>query len=363
MAARVSHPHHPEAIKTVLLVLGVGAIAVFVPLWAPLVLAAWFAHLTKPLLDRIVDRFRGRRRAAGVLVLALFLVLMTPLVLLTVSVASSAVELVQGVLQSKGSAADALRSIVTTNDNGAISLGESVKTPDKIVNVARQHGARAWSAVSTIAGATARAVIGFFVFLLGAYTMLVDGDAAYSWAKRHAPVRPELFDRFAAAFNETGRGLLIGVVLTGALQSLIATIAYLVIGVPSALVFGLLTFVASLIPSVGTALVWVPVAIGLALSGRTGAAIALGVIGMTLISTIDNFLRPVFARWGKLDLPSFVVLVAMFGGLALFGGWGLILGPLLVRLFVEALRIAREERLTGAHVTLSPPSPPGEPAE
>lgn len=358
MAARVSHPHHPEAIKTVLILLGVGALAIFVPMWAPLVLAAWFAHLTRPLLNRVTHKLQKRRRAAGVLVLVAFLLLMTPIVLLTISVASSAVELVQRVAQTKGGgAADALKSIVTMDDKGGISLGESVKTPDKIADLMRQHGARAWTTLNTIAGATARGLIGFFVFLLGAYTLLVDGEAAYAWARRHAPVRPELFDRFANAFNETGRGLLIGVVLTGALQSTIATIAYLVLGVPSALVLGLLTFFGSLIPSVGTALVWVPVAIGLALSGRTVAAIALGVIGMTVIATIDNFLRPVLTRWGKLDLPSFVVLVAMFGGLALFGGWGLVLGPLLVRLFVEALRIAREERITGAHTTISPPPP------
>lgn len=357
MAARVSHPHHPEAIKTVLILLGVGALAIFVPMWAPLVLAAWFAHLTRPLLDRITHKLQKRRRAAGVLVLLAFLLLMTPIVLLTISVASSAVELVQRVVQTKGGASDALKSIVTTDDKGGISLGESVKTPDKIVGLMRQHGTRAWTTLNMIAGATARGLIGFFVFLLGAYTLLVDGEAAYAWARRHAPVRPELFDRFANAFNETGRGLLVGVVLTGALQSTIATIAYLILGVPSAMVLGLLTFIGSLIPSVGTALVWVPVAIGLALSGRTGAALALGVIGMTVIATIDNFLRPVFARWGKLDLPSFVLLVAMFGGLALFGGWGLVLGPLLVRLFVEALRIAREERITGAHTTLSPPPP------
>lgn len=357
MAARVSHPHHPEAIKTALILLGVGAAAIFVPMWAPLVLAAWFAHLTRPLLNRLGKR----KRAAGVLVLALFLLLMAPLVLITVSVASSAVEMVQKLSQAKGGLADALRSVASTDGNGGIDLAESVKTPEKIFGLMRQHGSRAWTTVNTIAGATARGLIAFFVFLLGAYTMLVDGESAYTWAKQHSPIRPDYFDRFANAFNETGRGLLIGVVLTGALQSTIATICYVALGVPSALVLGLLTFFASLIPSVGTGLVWAPVALGLALSGRTTAAIFLVAMGLTLIGMVDNFLRPVFARWGSLDLPSYVVLVAMFGGLALFGAWGLVLGPLLVRLFVEALRIAREERITGAHTTLSPPR--SEPAE
>lgn len=356
MAARVSHPHHPGAVKVVLVVLGLAAAAVFVPMWAPLVLAAWFAHFTRPMLARICrNRLAKRRRVAGVMVVAAMLMLLTPLVLITISLAASAVDLVDAAMKSK-SGANALRALVSTDGN-PVDPKALLSAPDKLFGLAKEHGTKAWTALNTIAGITASALIGFFVFLLGAYTFLVEGDKAYTWCEQHAPVRPDLFGRFAKAFNETGRGLLVGVVLTGAMQAGVATIAYLLLGVPSALVLGLLTFFASLIPSVGTALVWAPVAAGLALSGRTTAAIALSALGIVVIGSIDNFLRPVFAKWGKLDMPSFIVLVTMFGGLGIFGAWGLILGPLVVRLFIEALRIGREERLTGAHTTLSPPHP------
>src|SRR6185436_10017871 len=85
--------------------------------------------------------------------------------------------------------------------------------------------------------------------------------------------------------------------------------------------------------------VWVPVTAGLALTGRTGAAIALGVVGVGLIGTVDNVARPYLARRGQLQLPTWVVLFAMFGGIELIGGWGLLLGPLALRLAKEALLI------------------------
>jgi predicted PurR-regulated permease PerM len=107
---------------------------------------------------------------------------------------------------------------------------------------------------------------------------------------------------------------------------------------------GFLTLFVSIIPSVGTALVWVPVAIGLAIQGRTGAAIALVAVGILVVGTIDNMLRPALARSGHLALPSLVVLGAMLGGFALIGGWGLILGPLVIRLAKESIDLAREER-------------------
>ena len=79
------------------------------------------------------------------------------------------------------------------------------------------------------------------------------------------------------------------------------------------------------------------------MSGRTGAAIAMGLVGIGAVSTIDNILRPAFARFGKLNLSAFVLLISIFGGLAVFGTWGLFLGPLFVRLAKEALEIVREE--------------------
>jgi predicted PurR-regulated permease PerM len=66
-----------------------------------------------------------------------------------------------------------------------------------------------------------------------------------------------------------------------------------------------------------------------------------------VLSTVDNFLRPLLARYGRIDLPVLVVLVSMLGGLATFGAVGVLLGPLLARLCVEALSIVAEERAEG----------------
>jgi predicted PurR-regulated permease PerM len=67
-------------------------------------------------------------------------------------------------------------------------------------------------------------------------------------------------------------------------------------------------------------------------------------IGVFVIGLIDNLLRPVLSRHGRVQLPTFVLVVAMFGGLATIGAWGLLLGPLLVRLAVEAVSIERDAR-------------------
>jgi predicted PurR-regulated permease PerM len=180
------------------------------------------------------------------------------------------------------------------------------------------------------------------ILLFGVYAILVDGKQWYTWADEHSPIGSRALRRMADAFTETGRGLAFGMVGAGLLQALAATAAFVVLEVPQALALGLLTLMFSIVPLFGTALVWVPVAVGLAMTGRVAAGIGLGVYGVLVIGTIDNLARPYLASRGKLQLSTFMVLVSMFGAVELFGGWGIIYGPLLVRLAKEALEVRTE---------------------
>src|SRR5262249_17468973 len=144
------------------------------------------------------------------------------------------------------------------------------------------QGDRAWGWLKIVVSSAASLLIGLFVLTAGIYTMLIDGGRAYKWIVDHAPIGPGAVRRFGAAFNETGRGLMFGVVGAGALQALAATAAFLVLGVPQAFALGLLTLVFSLLPAIGTALVWAPVAAGLAITGRLYAALILAIFGIAV---------------------------------------------------------------------------------
>lgn len=345
-----------QAFRALAVVVGLATLVLFVPLWAPLVLAAWAATMARPLVVRLSRVTGGRERAAGVLVAALVLLITVPLALSAVSLVHGAVALTKRVLAASG-ARDALVALVSDGD-GASTL-DAFRHPQKLVALVQDYGGQAMDVAFGIAGAATDALLGVFVFLYGVYVFLVDGPAYYAWIEEHAPIGRAPTRRLAAAFKETGRGLIVGIGLTGLAQGLVATITYVALGVPRALLLGMLTCLASVIPSVGTALIWVPLAAGLAISGRSGSAAILAGVGVVVIGSIDNVLRPVFARAGRLELPAFVLLTSIFGGLAVFGTWGFILGPLLVRLTKEALVIAREDRLRDEPSSVMPPSPEG----
>jgi predicted PurR-regulated permease PerM len=326
-------------LRWVLVVLCAASLFVVWPLWPPLLLAAWTAALTRPLLKRFERSFKGRRRAAAALSLIIFMVLALPLALVVVGVISGAQELVATV-RSSPSATVALQSLLSSPD-APLALPSSL---GDVIAFAQRSGAKGFDFLSTLAGAAATAVVGLFIYFAGAYALLVDSPAVWEWIQEHSPLEPKHLDRLADAFQETGRGLLVGVGLTSATQGLVATIIYFALGVPRAWVLGPITGIASIIPMVGTSLVWGPISVGFFLTAHPIKGVILVLLGVGVISVIDNLLRPLYARMGALKMPVFLLFLSVFGGLAAFGTWGALLGPLIVRMAMEVLAITSESR-------------------
>lgn len=298
------------------------------PLLPAVMLAIWLAALTRGVHERIARALGGRVRVAGAITVTAVVFVLVPFVVVVTSLAADAYDLVLQLARSPRGK-EVLEQLVARNG--------SPDTSSDLWDVLMSQQARAWVVLQQVAGTATRVVIDLVVIIAGAYTILVDGSRAYAWFEAHAPMSPRLLGRLRDAFVETGRGLFLGIGGAGLLQAIVATIAYLALGVPSAIELGVLTFCFSIIPAVGTALVWAPVAAGLALTGRPGAAAILAVCGVAVIGTVDNLVRPMLARRGHLQLPTYVVLVSMFAGVEVLGAWGLLVAPLVVRLAKAAL--------------------------
>ena len=299
------------------------------PLVPAVMLAIWFAMFARVLQRPLTRRLRGRNRLAAALsVLALVLVL-TPFVLVFISLAAGAYEFVSDLLRSPRGK-EVLERLAMRGE-------PSRPGGNRVWDIVLSQKQQAWAILQQVAGTATRVIIEAFVVIAGTYAILVEGERWYAWLEAHAPISPATLRRLRDAFEATGRGLFIGIGGSGALQGMIAAIVYLVLGVARPLELGLLTFVASFIPGIGSGLVWVPLAIGLALTGRTVAALILVVCGTAVIGTVDNIARPWLARRGNLGLPTYVVLVTMFAGVMTMGPWGLLVAPLAVRLTKAAL--------------------------
>lgn len=311
------------------------------------ILAIWLSGFARTLHERLTRLMHGHIKLAAFVTVVILMSVLIPLGVVLTLVVMDAITLVTTLAQSDR-AHELLVNLVSSPDK------QQEPSVGSISQLVLSQGERAWTIVKTILSSAAQAIIGLVVLVAGMYSMLIEGRRWYAWALEHAPMGPEAVRRFAMAFSETGKGLMFGILGAGALQAIAATIAFMFLDVPQALALGLLTLVFSLVPAVGTALVWVPVAAGLAMTGRVTAGVGLAIYGILVIGSIDNLARPWLTRYGKLQLPGFIVLVSMFGAVEIFGGWGILFGPLIVRLAKEALEIRREPVLATPTPSASP---------
>ncbi len=319
----------------------VGAFIAVAPFAPWVVLGIWLGLYAEQIHVPMMKAFGGRRSLSATVTVLLLVIFILPIAAMVGSLVIDAIALVRDLLASKEGSSILVR-LAQGNGGGAAVTERALTSTEHITELVMSQGDRAWALFKQVAGAAMHVVVGLLILITGVFGVLTEGRSWYAWFEQHSPIPSTSFKRMADAFVETGRGLAFGIVGAGLIQSVVATIAYVVLGVPQALALGMLTLLFSVIPAVGTAIVWAPVAAGLYLTGDQSEGIILGVVGVGVISTVDNLARPYLARRGNLALPTYVVLLAMFGGVELLGGWGLIMGPLIVRLAKEAILIRSE---------------------
>jgi predicted PurR-regulated permease PerM len=322
------------------LILVLGSAWMFWPFGVPLVLAAWAAHLARPLHARLRAALHGRQGAAAAVTALLVLAVVLPIAITVLAL----VPAVRSLLEQLRSASGGRGVLAALVADGQAPVNANA---GGMVALAREYGAGASKVAAALASASLEAALGVFVFFAVVYALLVEGDAWWTWTRMHAPADPAVLDRLRHAFHQAGRGLIVGNGLTALLQGALATVLYVSFGVPRALLLGVLSVLAALIPMTGPMLVWVPVCAGLALTGQRGKAALLAALCALIVGTVDNIVRPWLSRRFNVGMPATVVLVAMLGGVVVLGGWGLFVGPLVVRLAAEMLHICRERRVFG----------------
>lgn len=309
---------------------------VLVPSAISMLLASWVAILTRPWMAWLTRWLRGRSNASAAITTVIVIALLGPVVFAIVPVVISAVHLAREVGRSQ-----------QWHDAAQIVIGGTGATDVDVLQLIRSQAANAWAAVAMVLRTSATVLFGLAMFIAGLFAFAAYGDAIYLWLRRHSPLAPKHFERLAGAYADAGRGLVVGVGATALIQGALATMMYLVVGLPRALSLGLLTTMGALIPGVGTMIVWGPITVILAMGGYPGKAAAVAIVSAVLISSVDNFLKPVLSSRARLRLPPVLVFVTMLSGLAAFGPTGLVLGPLFVSMAIELLAIARDEGLVG----------------
>lgn len=186
--------------------------------------------------------------------------------------------------------------------------------------------------------------INTFVLIFVLYFMLINKDKMEQYTYDILPFSNTNKKEVLHEINMIVKSNAIGIPLLAIIQGSLAVVGYYIFNTPSPLVFGFLTCIATVIPMVGTGLVWVPLAIYLALTGNWINAIGLVAYGALIISSIDNLIRFILQK-KMADTHPLITIFGVIIGLSLFGFMGIIFGPLLLSLFILCFNIFKKEYL------------------
>lgn len=328
-----------------LLVASVALIYILLPFYGAVMWGVIIALLFTPLFRWILPKVGQRPNVAAVLTLLIVLVIVVlPMALIAASLVSEA-SLVYAQLQS-GELKPALyfRGLFDALPNWITSLLDrfglgSFSTLQRRLTAALTQGSQVIATQTfSIGQNTFEFVASVFITFYLAYFLIRDGKSVAGTLRNAVPMATERKDVLLDTFTKAVRATVKGNLLVAAIQGALGGLGFWVLGVSGAVLWAVLMAFLSLLPSVGAALVWVPVAAYFLLAGELGKSVALVAYGVLVIGLVDNLLRPILV--GKeTRLPDYMVMITTLGGMAVFGINGFVLGPVIAALFVAVWKI------------------------
>jgi predicted PurR-regulated permease PerM len=204
-------------------------------------------------------------------------------------------------------------------------------------------GARVAQIAGSIAGTAFSGMLTVFFMTLTSYSVLRHWTRLARRLELTLPLEQKHTRALLDQFRRVGKEVLLGTVVTGILQGILAAIGYWVTGVPQPVFFGALTAAGSLVPAVGTLLVWIPIGVYRMATGHFAAGLVSLIYSALIVGVAsDYFVRPKLLGSDK-NVPALLTFVSLFGGVQVFGLVGLVLGPLIVTLSMAVLKTYQSE--------------------
>lgn len=324
-----------------LITVGVVVFFIFQPFLTAIVAAAILSILFKPTY-RFFTRVLGGSEIAGSFAACLVVALMivTPIIL-TLSLAIAEANNLYHTIGEERTLDELVSSsarYISEQPIARYAFPEGTFNSSRVADDIKRLSENALSILQAAYQSVTHFVFWVFVMFFTLFYLFIDGEQAFKYLLRLSPLKNEHEKLLAAKFVSISRATLRGTLVVGTIQGLLGGLAFWIVGVPSPAIWGLMMVLLSMIPMVGSALVWLPAALILLLIGSVWQGVFLLAFGFGVISIVDNILRPRLV--GKdTQMHPLMIFFAILGGIAFFGLPGFVIGPILVSLFLALSEI------------------------
>ncbi len=315
------------------------------PFLVAILLAGIFSAMAQPLYKRIERWSGGRSNLASLVTLVfVFLIFFAPLVGLLGVIAGQAIKISQSVrpfieqwMSTPSALSDRLGSL-PFHESLVAYEGEII---EKLGELVGKVSSFLFNSVSSITFSTINTIFLFFVFLYTMFFFLKEGRAILDRFLFYLPLPRGTENRILERFMSVARAAIKGTLVIGVIQGSLAGLAFWVVEIEGAVFWGTLMTVLSIIPAVGSALIWFPAVVILALTGSYLKALGLLAFCSLLVGSVDNLLRP-WLVGRDIKMHELMIFLGTLGGLSMFGLVGFIIGPIIAALFTTVWDIYAE---------------------
>lgn len=336
--------------RGVLVVLLVAITLLFFALIKPFIqsifIAALFAALFTPLYRSVLPKVGERRAvASGLTIVIVLFFVVVPVALLLGAVTAQAVDIAQTAtpwikqqLGTPGMITETLRGLPfysTIEPYREIAL-------QRLGDVAGGLSGFVVNGLQSATLGTFSAILNILIVLYTLFFFLIEGDRLLFYVLYYLPLNDEDETKLLRRFTSVTRATLKGTAVIGVLQGALAGGALYLAGIPSALFWAVAMMLLSVVPGVGTALVWLPAVIYLLVGGQFVEAISVALFCGLVVGTIDNVLRPKLVG-NDTQLHELMIFFSTLGGLIMFGFMGFVIGPIIAALFVTLWELYGDE--------------------
>ena len=336
------------------------------PIWVPVLLGLVIAVGVHPLHERLLKKFGGKHPGlpAALLTTVVMTLALALIAFLVFVVGHRVIELAQAAAdryQNKGAAGLLGRDVSRLLTRFGLSP-EDIQ--QRVAETARDIASFLGKGATSIVAGLFTAVFIFIFTAITSYYLLREGREGTSWLVEMVPLPNGQVTEIVDDVRDVMRAILVSTGLLSLYQGVSAGLGYWIFGVDSPLVWASLTGIASILPAVGTAMVWVPVGIGLMAMGQFGKGLGVLAWGAVVVVFIaDYILRPRLVGT-RIKMNDLLVFIAIFGGIEAFGILGIVLGPIAVAVLLSLLRIyQRDYRPEGPVQTPDVTAPDREPPQ
>jgi len=320
------------------------------PFLHTIILAVVLGSAFHPFKVRLVRAFKGRETPAALVVVAVITVLiLIPSLYFLSALVTQGVGIVDQI--NRWVDAGGVEAILGATQGAAfqewlrrtlgIELLSDLDLGGQLLQWTKGFGQEVLSRVGALLKDAVSMGFHFLVMIFVLFFVARDGERMLDGAKLLSPLRDEQNDRIIEKIRAVARTALLGSFLTALLQGLAGGVGFFLVGIP-ALFWGTLLGFSSFIPVVGSALIWLPAAAYLTLSGQWRSALFLVLWNALLVGSIDNFVRPYLMR-GEGAMSPFYLFLGIVGAVHWYGLMGLLYGPLIMGFARVMLDLYREE--------------------